>query len=305
MSDPVQTRLERLTSGLVAPLREAVSGLISRPGKSLRSRMLTVSAGFGRFDPLRVARLGAVVELVHLASLVHDDVVDRAAIRRGGPAAHEVAGPEIAVLAGLACLGAAGTEAAEIGEDVAVAVSRTVSELAYGELLDVERAFDTELSLPDYVELVSRKTGVLFQLCCRLGGLESVADGEEAHELIAALGAFGLNWGIAFQILDDCLDLENTGNDKPAGTDHQLGLFGAPTLAALRTNTSGELSELLLSPSFDSGDLPRVCALVAAHGGFDSARDLAKVHLGRASAALDRTPDVPARWELAGMAGVA
>jgi geranylgeranyl pyrophosphate synthase len=296
-ADPVRHHLARLATGLTAPLRDTVGGLVDRPGKLLRSRLLTACAGYGRCDGERVARLGAVVELVHLASLVHDDVIDRAAVRRGGPAAHRSAGPELAVLAGLACLAAAGTEAADLGEGVATAVSRTVADLAHGELLDVERGFDTGLSLPDYVELVRRKTGVLFRLCCLLGAVESGVD----SAVTAALAEFGVEWGIAFQVLDDCLDLEAAGDDKPAGTDHLLGLFGAPTLAALRADTSGELHRLLLAPSFSGGDLAQVRALVTRHGGLRAARTLAGVHFGRASAALARTPDRPARRTLAAM----
>ncbi len=296
-ADPVRYHLARLVGSLSVPLRDAVGGLVDRPGKLLRSRLLTACAGFGRPDTGRVARLGAVVELVHLASLVHDDVIDRAAIRRGGPAAHRTAGPELAVLAGLACLSAAGTEAADLGEGVATAVSRTVAELAHGQLLDVERGFDTGLSLPDYVDLVRRKTGVLFRLCCLLGAVESGVDSAVA----AALAEFGVQWGIAFQVLDDCLDLEAAGDDKPAGTDHLLGLFGAPTLAALRRDTTGELHRLLLTPSFSGGDLPRVRELVTAHGGLRAARTLADVHFGRALTALARTPDGEARHTLARM----
>jgi geranylgeranyl pyrophosphate synthase len=299
VSDLARDHLERLTAGLVPPLRAAVAGLVSRPGKLLRSRLLTACAGFGEADPQRVARLGAVVELVHLASLVHDDVIDRAATRRGGPAAHQVVGPEMAVLAGLACLGVAGMQAADLGPDVARAVSRTVADLAHGELLDVERGFDTELSLPDYVELVRRKTGVLFRLCCLLGAGESDMDSESS----AVLAEFGVEWGIAFQILDDCLDLESAGEDKPAGTDHLLGLFGAPTLAALRVDTSSVLRTLLLAPTFSRDDLPYVRELVSVHGGLTAARDLARTHTDLAFAALARLPDVPARNELATLAG--
>ncbi len=288
----VQDRLDRLIAGLAAPIRDAVGGLASRPGKRLRSAMLTRCSGYGNADPERIARLGAVVELVHLASLVHDDIVDRAAVRRGLPTVHRAAGPGLALLAGLACLGAAGTEAADLGDDVALAVSRAVAELTLGELLDVERGFDTELPLEDYVELVGRKTGALFGLCGLLGAQESDVD-------TVALTEFGTEFGIAFQILDDCLDLEADGQDKPVGTDHLLGLFGAPTLAALRADSSGELSELLLRPSFGVEDLLKVRGLVAVHGGLDAARELANVHFGYARAALARTPEGPARQALA------
>ncbi|GAA4530228.1 polyprenyl synthetase family protein [Amycolatopsis samaneae] len=286
----MRARLERLVDGLSAPLRDTVRGLVERPGKQLRSTMLAACAGFGEADPGRVARLGAVVELVHLASLVHDDVIDRAAVRRGRPAAHREAGTELALLAGLACLGAAGAEAAELGEDVSVPVSRTIAELTHGELLDVERGFDVTLSLPDYVELVRRKTGALFELSCLLGAAEARL-GRPAR---TALAAFGREFGIAFQIMDDCWDLTAAGADKPVGTDQLLGLFGAPTLSALRADDSGRLGELLLSPGFSVADLAEVRELVTGLGGITAARELAGVHYRKALSALAAAPGRPA-----------
>nr|WP_042181165.1 polyprenyl synthetase family protein [Kibdelosporangium sp. MJ126-NF4]CEL14855.1 Octaprenyl diphosphate synthase / Dimethylallyltransferase / Geranyltranstransferase / Geranylgeranyl diphosphate synthase [Kibdelosporangium sp. MJ126-NF4]CTQ96514.1 Octaprenyl diphosphate synthase (EC 2.5.1.90) / Dimethylallyltransferase (EC 2.5.1.1) / Geranyltranstransferase (EC 2.5.1.10) / Geranylgeranyl diphosphate synthase (EC 2.5.1.29) [Kibdelosporangium sp. MJ126-NF4] len=298
MTTPVRRHLARLVTGLSAPLRDAVASLVERPGKQLRSSLLTACAGFGSADPDRVARLGAVVELVHLASLVHDDVIDRATVRRGRPAAHVVVGAELATLAGLACLAAAGTESAELGAEVSLAVSRTIAELTLGELLDVERGFDTDLPLADYQELVRRKTGTLFQLSCLLGAGEARLD-EDARR---ALARFGLEFGTAFQVMDDCLDLAAADQDKPRGTDHLLGLFGAPTLYALRADSSGELGRLLLAPTLTEEDLPAIRSLVAARGGLDAAADLATSHYRAALAALDEMPEHPARHELRAIA---
>ncbi|MBP2325488.1 geranylgeranyl pyrophosphate synthase [Kibdelosporangium banguiense] len=298
MTTAVRGHLARLVAGLPAVLRDAVSGLVERPGKQLRSTMLTACAGYGSADSDRVARLGAVVELVHLASLVHDDVIDRATVRRGNPAVHVVVGADLAMLAGLACLAAAGAEAAELGAGVSIAVSRTVAELSLGELLDVERGFDTELPIGDYLELVRRKTGSLFRLCCLLGAGEARLDDGARH----ALARFGTEFGIAFQVLDDCLDLAAADQDKPRGTDHLLGLFGAPTLYALRADSSGELGRLLLAPSLTESDLDTVRSLVAARGGLAAATQLATTHYQRALAALAETPAHPARHELQAMA---
>src|SRR5262249_13334414 len=171
-AEQVAGRLHALGDGLPEPLRSPVTELARRPAKRLRSTLLGACARLGTPDPERVVRLGALVELLHLASLLHDDVIDRAATRRGGPAAHTVVGPERAVLAGLACFALAGMEAASIGEGLDQLVSGTVAGLAYGEMLDVERAFDTALSLPDYLELTERKTGDLFRLSCLLGAAE-------------------------------------------------------------------------------------------------------------------------------------
>jgi geranylgeranyl pyrophosphate synthase len=294
----VVARLGEVTGALPEPLAAPVLTLVEHPGKCLRSTLLGACAALGPADPARLVRLGAVVELLHLASLVHDDVIDRAAVRRGRAAAHVVAGNEVATLAGLACFALAGTEAGDLGEGVARAVSEAAAELSYGELLDVQRGFDTSLTLADYVELVERKTGTLFRLACWLGAAEAGLDAGQRR----ALARFGLDLGVAFQILDDCLDLQPGGLDKPCGTDHLLGLFGAPTLCALRDDPSGELSRLLLSPSFGAADLASVRALVTACGALSEAAELAREHYERALRALDGVPAGAARAALAATA---
>jgi geranylgeranyl pyrophosphate synthase len=286
---PVLTHLDELVDRIPEPLLFPARELARNAGKCTRARMVA-SCGQAAVPGL-VVRLGALVELVHLASLLHDDVVDRAAVRRGEPSAYVSVGREAATLAGLACFAQAGMEAADIGAAVSVAVSRTVAELTQGELLDIERAFDVSLTLADYQELCERKTGALFHLACVLGASAAGRDAEE----VRLLGRFGAEIGVAFQILDDCLDLAETGHGKPVGTDHLLGLFGAPALCALRADPSGELVRLLLSAELTTADLPRVRALIITYGGLHDAKAMARERYTRAFALLggldDQTTD--------------
>lgn len=300
-TDAVTARIGELAGDLAEPLRSAIGDLARSPGKGLRPMLLRACAGSGAPDPVRLARLGAVVELLHLASLLHDDMIDRAAVRRGGPAAHTVIGSELATLAGLACFAMAGMEAADLGEGAARLVSEAVAALSYGELLDVERAFDIRLMLPDYLELVERKTGELFRLCCLLGA----AEGRAGPETVATLAAFGRDFGVAFQILDDCLDLVPGDTGKPSGTDHLLGLFGAPTLYALAADGSGKLAALLVSPALRVGDMGAVRELVTAYGGLDAAERLARDRYERALSTLGRLADPEVRDLVADAAGLA
>lgn len=285
-AEQVRGRLLVLADSVPEALRSPVRGVAGRPAKFLRSMLLAACGRFGAPQPAQLVRLSALVELLHLASLLHDDIVDRAPVRRGGPAAHTILGQERATLAGLACFAVAGMEAAEIGGGLEQVVGQAAAALAYGELLDVERAFDTTLPLPDYMELAENKTGVLFRLSCLLGA----AAAGVAPEVVAVLAQFGADFGVAFQILDDCLDLSATGHGKPAGTDHMMGLFGAPTLCALAADGTGELTALLLSPNFTEQDMPAVRALVTANGGLSAAETLARECLDRALAALDGLP---------------
>jgi geranylgeranyl pyrophosphate synthase len=274
----VADRLSSLADTMPGSLRSPVADVVDRPGKCLRAMLLYACSRFGVAEPAELVRLGALVELLHLASLLHDDVVDRADTRRGRPAAHVVVGEERAVLAGLACFAVAGMEAAAIGGGIDQLIGQAVARLAYGELLDVERAFDTSLAMVDYLELAERKTGELFRLSCVLGAAAAGA----GDVVIRTLGQFGLDFGVAFQILDDCLDFSAQQDGKPAGRDHMMGLFGAPTLCALAADRSGELSALLLSSAFSHADLPAVRAHVAGNGGLAAATAMARARYDRA-----------------------
>jgi len=293
----VARQVEHLAGGLPGSLREPAVALARGPSKGLRPMLVAACAAFGTPDATRLVRLGAVVELMHLASLLHDDVIDRAATRRDMPAAHVTVGAERAALAGLACFALAGSQAASLGRGVDKLAARTAAELASGQLLDTERAFDTELSVPAYLDLAERKTGALFRLCCLLGAAEARVDPATGR----ALAAFGAEFGVAFQLLDDCLEF-TPGSGKPGDTDHRLGLFGVPTLHALATDRSGELARLVLAPEFGDREMAAVRELVIALGGLDAGRSLARDWHGRALGRLSELDPGP-RAELAALAG--
>jgi heptaprenyl diphosphate synthase len=277
----VNGHLEQVVVAVPEELRAVVLTLVTRSGKGLRRHLLEVCARFGRPDRAQLVRLAGVVELLHLSSLLHDDVIDRATTRRGVPTAHEVLGHEAAVLAGAACMAGAAAEAADLGPSVSTAFAVVTAELARGELRDLERSYDTSLEIEDYIDLVRRKTAELFKLCCVLGAGAAGLDPTTTDRL----ATFGVELGVAFQIADDCLDLQPDPGGKPAGTDHLLGLFGAPTLHALRVGTP-ELATLLLSPALTADELPRIRTLIGEAGGLAEADLLAHRHFDRAVEAL-------------------
>jgi heptaprenyl diphosphate synthase len=296
--EQVSGRIRSLTRTLGPELEGVVAGLVERPGKRLRSQLVAHCASLGDADPREVVRAGAVVELLQVASLLHDDVVDQAETRRFAPAAHVSHGVEAALLGGVACFALAGQEAAELGASANAVTSRAVADLARGEMLDVERAFDVELSAEDYVAVVEGKTAPLFRLSCQLGAVM----GGCQTEVRRAVAAFGADLGVAFQVLDDCLDIEAAGTGKPAGRDMALGLFGAPVLCALQAAGDRELAGLLLSSDFGADDMRRVGELVDRHGGIATARALAAERLDRALGALEPVPAGPGRERLEGLA---
>lgn len=297
-ADRVGERIRSLTRGLGPELEPVVAGLVERPGKRLRSRLVAYCASLGDGSPDGVVRAGALVELLQVASLLHDDIVDQAEIRRFAPAAHVTHGVEATVLGGVACFALAGLEAAELGAVANRVTSRAVADLARGEMLDVERAFDVEMNAADYLAVVEGKTAPLFRLSCELGAVQ----GRCPNNVRKAVAAFGADLGVAFQVLDDCLDIEDAGTGKPGGRDLALGLFGAPVLCALQAAGDDELASLLLSPEFDGGDLRRVCELVKRDGGIAAARALAAQRIDRALQALEAVPAGPGREQLEALA---
>ncbi len=297
-AEHVSERIRSLTRTLGPELEAVVAGLVDRPGKRLRSQLVAHCASLGDARLDEVVRAGAVVELLQVASLLHDDVVDQAETRRFAPAAHVAHGVEAALLGGVACFALAGQEAAELGAVANAVTSRAVADLSRGEMLDVERAFDVELSAEDYLAVVDGKTAPLFRLSCELG---AVLGGCEP-DVRDAVAAYGADLGVAFQVLDDCLDIEAAGTGKPAGRDMALGLFGAPVLCALQPADDRELAGLLLSSDFGADDMRRVGELVERHGGIATARALAAERLDRALDALEAAPSGPSRDRLAQLA---
>jgi len=297
-AEQVSERIRLLTRSLGPELEAVVSGLVERPGKRLRSRLVAHCASLGDPDPHEAVQAGAVVELLQVASLLHDDVVDQAETRRFAPSAHVAHGVEAALLGGVACFALAGQEAAELGAAANAVTSRAVADLSRGEMLDVERAFDVELSAADYLAVVEGKTAPLFRLSCQLGAVLGGCE-TDVHRAVAGYGA---DLGVAFQVLDDCLDIEAAGTGKPAGRDMALGLFGAPVLCALQAAGDRELASLLLSSDFGGDDMRRVGELVERHGGLAAARALAATRLDRALDALEAVPAGPARDQLEGLA---
>lgn len=298
-AEQVSEQIRASTRTLGPELEPVVAGLVERPGKRLRSQLVAHCASLGGPRPQIAVRAGAVVELLQVASLLHDDVVDQAQTRRHAPSAHVSHGVESALLGGVACFALAGMEAAELGAVANRVTSRAVADLARGEMLDVERAFDVELSAEDYLAVVEGKTAPLFRCSCELGAVLGDCEPEIRH----AVAAFGAELGVAFQVLDDCLDIEAAGTGKPAGRDMALGLFGAPVLCALQAaGADRELAGLLLSPDFDDGDMRRVGELVARHDGLAAARALAGERIDRALGALGPLPPGPARDRLEALA---
>ncbi|GLY82480.1 polyprenyl synthetase family protein [Actinoallomurus iriomotensis] len=274
----------RAVAGDVPIIGEAVTEILAG-GKRLRPLLVLAAAYAGSGERERSVTSGVVVELLHLASLVHDDVMDEAAQRHGVTSANARMGNVRAVLAGDYLLGRALAVACELGGTEGALAAGTFIRLCDGQARESAALFDPARSENDYYAAIEGKTAALFATSCRLGAMA----GGLGEEATAALAEYGLQVGMAFQIVDDLLDLTATSGTmgKPAGHDIAEGVYTLPVLCALRERP--ELAGVLARARPDAPDPEAVreaADIVRNSGGMAAARRAAERRTDRAVAAL-------------------
>ena len=282
----VEARLAAsLSGGLVAG---AGAETLAAGGKRLRPLLVLLSAPIDERESLELEIAGAAVELVHMATLVHDDVLDRAELRRGLPTVWSRHGADTAVAAGDHLFARAFGELAATGRVDAIAkLAQASLDLALGESLQAEQARRADTSIEAYLERCRLKTGRLFAVACALGGIYGGLD----EPAVSALERFGDELGVAFQLADDILDCEGdpATTGKAAGTDVLDGTVTMPLLlaAARDCRVAGAIADSTLT----QGDLPQVLARVRATGAIADTRSALREHADAARAALAEAGD--------------
>ncbi|MGH9019940.1 MAG: polyprenyl synthetase family protein, partial [Acidimicrobiales bacterium] len=225
------------------------------------------------------------VELMHLASLYHDDVMDDAAVRRNVDSVNARFGNLIAIVAGDYLMARSAAIAADLGTDVAGLLARTLAWLTRGQISEVRTSFSVERTEGDYFEAIEGKTASLMSSSCRVGALTA---GLAAHEA-DALTTFGRCFGMVYQLRDDILDVVAVENQlgKPAGQDLAEGIYTLPTLVALKDHDVGEQLRGVLGRALDDEDRERARKLVVATDGVEATVAAAERFLGEARVALD------------------
>jgi geranylgeranyl pyrophosphate synthase len=279
--DRTEERLATVAGSHGRELARHAGGTLSAGGKRLRPVLVFLAAADYRDDGLVAAAVA--VELLHTATLVHDDVLDRAPLRRSRPTVFARGGREAATATGDLLFSRAFAELASTGSEQAVRrLSAASSALARGELVQRADAWDTEVTAERYLERCRLKTASLFDACCRLGALFG---GRAGHA--TALGAFGEGVGLAFQLLDDVLDVsgpvERTG--KPRGTDLLDGTVTLPLILARRRDPELRAVDLRADVT-DAAGAEALCDRIAATGALEEARALALRHVGAAKSRL-------------------
>lgn len=271
-------------------------------GKMLRPILLLLSGrASGKLTDAHIT-LAAVVEMVHMATLVHDDVLDEAELRRKGATINHLRGNEAAVLLGDYLISHSYHLCASLDSQMASRlIARTTNRVCEGELLQIDNRNNLDLSEETYVEIISRKTASLCAACCRLGA--SFAAAPEGR--VAQLELYGLSLGIAFQIQDDILDLvgDEATVGKTLGSDIGKGKMTLPMIHFLRT-APHEHRALLRSllKSNDADKAERIRNLILPSPSIEYARAKAGEYVARARAALLALADTEARGVLDAMA---
>lgn len=297
--DAVEARMNADLGSDVRTVYALTHHILNAGGKRLRPAMVALAAraAADQVNEARLATVGAAVEFVHMATLVHDDVVDNTAMRRGKPTANAVFGNGVAVLSGDYILARAMRLLAIDGD---LRVIRTVSEITVemseGEVMEISATGRSDLSQADYFEILRKKTAVFVEGCCRVGAIVAGAD----EYIESALADYGYRLGMAFQIADDLLDYtgdpEVTG--KPRGSDLRDGRATLPFLLALDAATVAERASLLKSfgnQSLDDASVLHICDVLTQYDAFDRTRDAARDQVEKAEAALALLPPSLAR----------
>jgi geranylgeranyl pyrophosphate synthase len=281
--EALELRLQRATRAHGGRVATVGGETLIAGGKRLRPLLVFLSTPPKLRTGERALSIGAAVELVHMATLVHDDLLDRARVRRGRATAWASHGDAVAKAVGDYLFARAFSEVARTGERRSVAfLSRAALALARGEAVQRSQRFVPETTVHDYLARCTLKTGALFEAACLLGGGR------------AELGAFGLALGVAFQIADDILDCAGDVGEtgKEPGGDLREGTPTLPLILAAR-------DDALVGRALAGESVPDALVRVAETGALERSRELAREYARRAWAALDGEPDRDALEALA------
>ncbi len=282
---------EALLEAVASPvllIREVGTHLVASGGKRLRPALFLLAARSGpAFDRERAMPLAVALELIHMASLVHDDVIDSADTRRGSPTANAKWSNQIAVLSGDYLFAQAFSlmTGKHYGEAIAMRMATLVRELASGEILQDSALFQAEHDIEEYEQRIEKKTANFLALCCEMGAIVSGA----AAEVAKGLYLYGHAIGMAFQITDDLLDItgEKVKLGKPAGNDIRQGVVTLPVIRALKMSPHREeLAAILRDRKMSEAMVQRALSIVRASDGVTFAQARAEAQIQRAKEAL-------------------
>jgi len=258
-------------------------------GKRLRPLLMVLSARLCGYDGNYEKTFSTIFEYLHAATLLHDDLVDEATLRRGKPVAHSIWGNAIAVLVGDFLLARSLSIAAETKRpDVIKVVAEITENMSQGEIHQLMKKGCIDLTETEYMEIIERKTAVLFQGTCRVGALISGVSKEKED----AIAGYGFNIGIAFQMVDDLLDYsQNTpALGKKVGADLKEGKLTLPVIYSLKSADATDriqMEKIIRNKDFSMEDFETLIAIMKKYGGQTYTEKVAQKYVKNAKNALE------------------
>lgn len=276
-------------------IRKVGEYLLSSGGKRIRPALLILSAKLCGYEGKRHISLASVMEFIHTATLLHDDVVDNASLRRGLASANILWGNEASVLVGDYLFSKSFSIIVEDGDlGILKVISGATTRIAEGEVMQLASMNDPGITEQKYIEVVKSKTAVLLATACQVGAMLGKASGE----LEAALRDFGMDLGIAFQLIDDTLDYVSSEEKfgKSIGHDLEEGKVTLPLIHTLRRCTPPEkkrIEDVIMSDTLEDEGFRAVVSLVSTYGGIEHTLRTAREYVERGKSRIASVPDSP------------
>lgn len=301
--DCVENELKKYAQNSQTLLGKSSNYLIQAGGKRLRPAFVLLAGKFCSYDPVRLRLLAVAIELFHMATLVHDDVIDGAFLRRGLPAVRIEWGDSVALYTGDYLFAQALTIISNYGnEQIARILAEASLEICEGEIEQIKTIGKIDQGIRDYLRRIKRKTALLISSCCLIGALAVDAP----SNFVRCLKRFGYYLGMAFQITDDILDFVGSEDilGKPVGSDLKQGIITLPTIFALKDPSRGSLLKNLIlkklkeDSDWDNMDWNEAIDLIKNSGAIKSAKSVCDKYLEKAKKEVLMLPDLPPRKTL-------
>jgi len=285
----IEVALEQNLNPQLYLVSQIAGHILFSGGKRLRPLLMVLSARLCGYDGNHEKTFSTIFEYLHAATLLHDDLVDEATLRRGKPVAHSIWGNAIAVLVGDFLLARSLSIAAETNRpDVINVVAEITENMSQGEIHQLMKKGSLDLTEEEYMEIIRRKTAVLFQGACRVGAL--ISDVPQQKE--TALAAYGFNLGLAFQMVDDLLDYsqDTPALGKKVGADLKEGKLTLPVIYSLKTADAKDriqMEKIIKNKDFSTEDFETLIAIMKKYGGQTYTEKVAQKYVKNAKNALE------------------
>ena len=295
----VRSILEGITCSAPDIVRNEIKRLVSGNGKMLRPSFTILAGHYGEFEGSRIYNMAAAVELLHNATLIHDDIIDDSPVRRGIPSMHTIHGNKLAILTGDYLFSSSIMVASEKSQtDQYKKLANAVNKICEGEIIQDSQKFILNPSIREYKKRIAAKTAVLFMLSLYLGAMEAGCSSEDC----SIFSRIGYNVGMAFQIIDDILDI--TGDPavtgKPCGRDITEGIYTLPVMYALEDD-DGSLRKLLAKYPYRRQTIKRITRLIRESFGPEKAAAEAELYTVRAMREISKLDEGYTKYQLSAL----